>query len=514
MIVKRIFLLVVAGLISMYIIAQQNDTIVLDSIDTSGKLDTITYRLSLRNVIDLAVSQSSAIKYAQNTNVNAYWRYKNFLTRFRPQLVLTGDLPKFENTNSPITQPDGSIKFQRIQRLSSSANLALNQNIARTNTSIFAATSAYGINDIRSGDQEFSGSPFYIGFYQPIFQYNWAKWYKRTAPLEYERSQRDYLETIEEISHRATSYFFSYLRIQTNYNLAESNLKNSMSNLDIAEVRRELGTISENDYSRIRLSVLNAQKSVRNADMDLRNADFALKSYINLDQNAKIELIIPLDMTLYHIDPDKALKEANENKDDVIQFKSRLLYAERELEQAKRDNSLSATLSGSYGLSNSSEVLGGVYKNPEQQQYVKLSVSIPILDWGRSASQVKLAESQRELVVYDVERDKKDFERRVVVQVERFNLLKEQLKTAEEADKVAENGYKIAQRKFQNGEISITELNISLSDRESAKRDYIRSIENYWESYFYIRILTLYDFEFERKIFYGNPMLEGEEKLD
>ncbi len=475
--------------------------------------DTMVYKLSLKNVIDLAISQSSATKYAQNTNVNAYWRFKNFQTRFRPQLLLNGDLPKFENTNSPITQPDGSIKFQRIRRLSASANLSLRQTIAQTNTSIYAATSAYGINDILAGDQEFSGSPIYIGINQPIFQYNWAKWYKKTAPLQYERDQRDYLETIEEIALRSARLFFSYLRIQTNYELAKSNLENSQANLEIAEVRRELGTISENDYSRIRLSVLNAQKSVRNADMDLRNADFQLKSYINLDQTTDIELIIPLDMTLFFINPDKALQEAKENKDDVIYFQQRLLIAERELEQAKRDNSLKATLSGSYGLSNSSEVLGGIYKQPEQQQFVEFSVSVPILDWGRSASQVKLAESQRDLVIFDVEKDIQDFERGVVVQVERFNLLKEQLKTAEEADKVAENGYRIAQKKFQNGEISITELKISLSERESAKRDYIRSIEDYWESYYNIRILTLYDFEFEQKIFYDNPMLEGEDPL-
>lgn len=469
--------------------------------------------LSLSNVVDLAITQSSAVKYAQNRDVNTYWRRRNYLTRFRPQLLLTGDLPKFENTNSPITQPDGSIEFQRITQFSSSANLALNQSIARTNTSIYAASSAYGINNLISGQTEYSGSPFYIGFYQPVFSYNWAKWYRKTEPLLYEQAKKDYLETIEEIAHRATSYFFSYLRIQTNYNLAKSNLKNSQDNLEIAEVRRELGTISENDYSRIRLSVLNAQKSLRNANMDLKNADFELKSYINLDQSTNLELIVPLDITLFYIDPEKALAEALENKDDVIDFQRRLIEADRDLERAKRDNSLNATISGRYGLSNSSEDLGGIYQQPEQQQFIKFSLSLPILDWGRSESQVKLAESRRELVLYDVERDRRDFERRVVVQVERFNLLKEQLETAKEADKVAENGYQIALKKFQNGEISITELNISLSERESAKRDFIRSIEDYWESYFYIRILTLYDFEYNQKIFYDNPMLEDEAAL-
>ena len=62
-------------------------------------------------------------------------------------------------------------------------------------------------------------------------------------------------------------------------------------------------------------------------------------------------------------------------------------------------------------------------------------------------------------------------------------------------------------KKFQNGEISITDLNISLAEREGAKRDYIRSIENYWESYYLLREVTLYDFEFQQKIYYTNPML-------
>jgi len=188
-------------------------------------------------------------------------------------------------------------------------------------------------------------------------------------------------------------------------------------------------------------------------------------------------------------------------------FQRRLIEADRDLVKAKRSTGLSATLIGSYGISNSAETYGGIYENPEKQRTARLTMSIPILDWGRSTSTVKLAESRRELVLYDVEKDQSDFERGVIVQVEQFSLLRDQLNTAREADKVAENGYQIALKKFQSGEISITDLNISLSERETAKRDYITSIENYWESYYRLRIFTLYDFELNQKITYDNPML-------
>ncbi|MCK5692616.1 MAG: hypothetical protein KAI08_07190, partial [Bacteroidales bacterium] len=91
--------------------------------------ETLRVSLSLRNVVDLAISQSSSVKYVQNQDVNYYWRWKNHQTRFRPQLVLAGNLPDFENQTKPITQPDGSIEFTHVTQLETSAQIALSQPI-------------------------------------------------------------------------------------------------------------------------------------------------------------------------------------------------------------------------------------------------------------------------------------------------------------------------------------------------------------------------------------------------
>ena len=464
--------------------------------------------LSLKNVVDLAIAQSTSVKYVQNRSVQSYWRYKNSITRFRPQLLINGDLPNYTHTTEPITQPDGGIEFHQVSNAKMFANLSLSQSIPFLGTSVYAASSLYRIENFINRDVEFSGTPVSIGFTQPIFSHNWMKWYRKTEPLYYEESMKDYIESIEEISRTAAYRFFTYLREQTNYNLAGSNLRNSNDNLKIAETRRALGTISENDFSRIRLSVINARKALNSARIDLKIADFELKSYIQLDQDQQLELTMPLDIWLFDIDMDKALKEALANRKETPQFQRRLIAADRDLEEAKRDNSLSGTLRGSYGMSNSAELIGGVYENPERQRILRFSMSVPILDWGRSESYVKMAESQRELVLYDVENERRDFERGIVVLVEQFGLLKDQLNTSEEADNVSANGYEIALKKFQNGEISITDLNISLQERERAKRDYITSIRDYWISYYTLRILTLYDFEMDEKIFYPNPMME------
>ena len=326
----------------------------------------------------------------------------------------------------------------------------------------------------------------------------------------YDESQKNFIQTIEAIAYNATSYFFNYLRIQTNYNLAKSSYDNSSDNLKIARIKKKLGQISENDFSRIELSVLNAQKSMNSAKMDLKNADFSLKSYIGLDQKENIELQMPLFITLFDIDPEKALKQARENRSEQVYYQRRLISAESQLTQAKRSSGLNATLSGNYGLTNSAEFFPGIYNQPLQQRMFQLTFSLPILDWGKAASSVKMAESNRDLVSFDVKQSFEDFDRGVIVQVEQFGLLKDQLKTAEEADKVAANGYIIALKKFQNGEITITDMNIASSERVTAKLDYINSLATYWLAYYRLRMLTLYDFELNQKINYVNPMLTSQ----
>jgi len=480
--------------------------------NTGSKKDTAKLGLSLRNVVELANNQSSALKYAQNQHVSYYWRYRNFTKQFLPNLVLSGTLPNYTQSTVPVTQPDGSIEFKQVAYLSNSSNLSLNQYIPLTGTQIYASTTFARVQDYNKSSTTFSGSPFSIGFNQPIFAYNWMKWSKKTEPMVYDESQKNFIQTIEGIAYTATSYFFNYLRIQTNFNLAKSSYDNSSDNLKIARIKKKLGQISENDFSRIELSVLNAQKSMNSAKMDLKNADFSLKSYIGLDQKENIELQMPLLITLFDIDPQQALKEARENRSEQVYYERRLITAESQLTQAERSSGLNATLSGNYGLTNSAETFPGIYNQPLQQRMFQLTFSLPILDWGKAASSVKMAESNRDLVSFDVKQSLEDFDRGVIVQVEQFGLLKDQLKTAEEADKVAANGYIIALKKFQNGEITITDMNIASSERVTAKLDYINSLATYWLAYYRLRMLTLYDFELNQKIYYTNPMLKGQTK--
>ncbi|NEQ55809.1 MAG: hypothetical protein F6K11_37870 [Leptolyngbya sp. SIO3F4] len=66
---------------------------------------------TLQEVIELAKQNSIGARQAENRKENRYWQYNLFLSNYRPQIFLNGQLPDFNRTISPITLPDGSEQF-------------------------------------------------------------------------------------------------------------------------------------------------------------------------------------------------------------------------------------------------------------------------------------------------------------------------------------------------------------------------------------------------------------------
>ena len=76
-----------------------------------------------------------------------------------------------------------------------------------------------------------------------------------------------------------------------------------------------------------------------------------------------------------------------------------------------------------------------------------------------------------------------------------FNLQSEQVMNSARADTIARMGYDVTMRRFKIGKLDVTKLNLARNDVETARRAYIASMRRYWNDYFTIRQLTLFDFE-------------------
>jgi outer membrane protein TolC len=60
---------------------------------------------------------------------------------------------------------------------------------------------------------------------------------------------------------------------------------------------------------------------------------------------------------------------------------------------------------------------------------------------------------------------------------------------------LAKLAYDQTRERFIIGKADINSLTLSTNRRQEAQRNYILALKNYWQSYFKIRKLTLYNFE-------------------
>jgi outer membrane protein TolC len=87
-----------------------------------------------------------------------------------------------------------------------------------------------------------------------------------------------------------------------------------------------------------------------------------------------------------------------------------------------------------------------------------------------------------------------NFVQGVLTQVRKFELLRLNIEITKKSDAVALERYVVAQNRYLIGKIDITNLGIALNEKDAAKRNYLAALQSFWNDYYNLRGLTLYDF--------------------
>ncbi|MPR36127.1 TolC family protein [Salmonirosea aquatica] len=459
-----------------------------------------TQHYTLKEVVNLAREQSIAAKQAATRKNTNEWQYRSFIADFKPQLSLNGTLPGFTRSYIEVQQPDGTISFQPVSNNNSLLNLALTQNIALTGGTIFVQKQLQRFDDFARNTTRYNGIPFGIGFAQPLFRFNEMKWSREIEPLKYQEGNQQFFSAREEVALNATGYYFDLLIAQVNLQIAEKNRSNNDTLYQIAQHKLELGKISQNDLLQLQMGVLTAEKDLASAQQATAVASLRLKMYLSLRDERAVALEIPQEAHEFAIDPQRALDEAFANRADAIAFRRRLLEAERDALREKKEIGLNALLEASFGFSNQGTRPGDIYMDPQDREFVQLQFTLPIMTWGRNKARIEIAKANREFAQQSVEQDRLTFEQEIFTQVTLFQMLQKQVKLTRLTDSIAANRYQIAQDRFILGNLSVTDLGIAMQEKDRARRDYILALRDYWQAYYSLRLLTLYDFEKNNKI--------------
>lgn len=453
--------------------------------------------LSLKQAIDLAQANSNYMKIAGKTLEIERANYKSFQTDLRPQMVLQGSPTSYGKNYNPITQPDGSVIYQPVEQNNINMQLNLTQQIAATGGSVFVGSQINRFDDFQSSFHQYQAQPVYIGYSQPIFQYNALKWQKILASLQLQEAEKQFIEDMEWIAVQTTQYYFDALVAQWNSSISLQNVEDNKKIVKITKAKMELGRASESEVLQVELNVITAEQTFASANLNYRTAMRALMNYLqinNLDEN-NISLLVPSHFDLATINTASAWEFAQRNRKDYINYKKRLTESKSQIARAKRDNRFQANVEVAFGLSNQAEVIGDAYRNTIQSQQINVTLAVPILDWGRAKARIHSATTSYELTQAQIEQEKLDFQREVINASEQLETMAQQVNFIQKADEVAQKKYNIALQRYELGDISIRELVWSTDEKDQAKNAYINTLKSYWMSYYQLRTVTLYDFE-------------------
>jgi outer membrane protein TolC len=456
-----------------------------------------TLVLTLADALAIAQAKSSDALIAKHRFRSNYWQYHSFKADYLPSVNLAANIPSFSRSYRRVSVPDGPDIFQYNTLNNYSAAVTINQKIGFTGGSVFLQSQLQRLDNIYpdSTYSNYQSVPIIIGYRQPIFQYNEYRWSKQLEPLKYEKAKRQYLEDLEQVSITTVDHFFNLLLAQIEVGIAEKNLNSYDTLYKIALGRYQLGKIAENELLQLELNFLRAKASVDNASLNYENMLFRLKSFLRIKEAVAIQLLPPAETRHEVISAAKALDEARKNTSSSIDFQERLITAESEVRKAKMDGRFDADLYIEYGLTQSTESISNVYKNPLDQQQVDLGISVPILDWGKARGQIRVAESNFELEQTSVEQEIIDFEQNIFLAVMEFNMQKDQLFIAAKADTVAQKRYDVTQKRYMIGQVNdVLELNNAQIDNDVNRKGYYSALRNYWVNYYELRKMTLYDF--------------------
>ena len=461
----------------------------------SGKV-AAQEQMTLEEAIHTARRHSVEALQARQSFISTYWAYRSYLASRLPSLHMVGRLMNYDRSLTLLQNPDdGTLNYVSSNNLQNSLGLQINQNITFTGGSIQVESDLTRLDQFGSSrGWTWYSRPVTLTYYQPLFTYNQFKWDKKIEPKAYEKGKRDYLERMESLTINVVYAYHNLLLAKMNNEISRSNFENSGNMLRIAKERLQLGNVTKADYLQLELRMLNDSIAINESDVQVREAQMMLSSLLGYDETFEIVPVTQSHLPDIRMDYELVMHKAYENSSFILENELSLLNADSNVAHAKASRGFSFALNARFGLSQTAPDLPQVYKNLLDQETVGITFSIPIFDWGLGKGKVQKAKAAQEVVKAQVQQAENDFRRQMFTAVSQFNNQRQQCLVSRQAMLIAQERYQLTMHRFREGNATVTDLNMAQTENDSALRQYISDVSNFWLYYYSLRQYTLYDF--------------------
>jgi outer membrane protein TolC len=461
--------------------------------NTNGKKQKIT----LNEILSIASKKSlDAFKIKQNYGAN-YWRFESYSASMLPKVNLEFEpisynksvVKRYDNTNNIDV-------YKQQQTFNSYTDISINQIIRATGASVFLNSSFNRLASMGEvSSKDYSATPISFGFYQPIMAFNQFKWEHKIAPLQFERSKKEYIYQMQEINVKAVAYFFNWALANKKVELAKENSETAQKLFKIGTKRYELGSIEKDDVLNLELDVYNGETSLLQSEKELEKALSELKLFLSEDGFTDVDPELPELIANIQIDATEATKLAEENNPEIFNLKIKKIEGMRNLDKIIKENRFDLSLTGNYGLNQYAKTVKGAYSNLQEQQIIAVKLKMPILDWGERRGNIKTAKLNKEVDDIGIQKEEDQIHQELVLKVADFNLQSQLVSGAIRSSEISKSSYDVTEKRFLSGSIDLLRLTSARKAWQTASENYIMSLYNYWRFYYEVQQMTLYDFQ-------------------
>jgi outer membrane protein len=450
---------------------------------------TVNGQYSLEDFISTAQKKNFTAEYNRGELEIATLVYKQYKLSANPMLMLSGNVPVFNKDNYGITQPDGTIKFLRRQQNYSNIGFAIAQPLPFTGGTLSLNSELYRFDDFETKTKQYNSTPVFLQWQQPLFAYNRYKWDKLIEPLKWHEAKQTYALQQNQLANEICTAFFDVIDAQTDQQLADVNLSYSSVNLSHEKRKLQLGTSTEDKVMQLEIQLLNNEREKENAKLAVQTAIARLKLIINSTDTSTYELRIPENLPKLTIDKEPLLGEAKKQLPQYIGFQRKLIEAKSNTAQVIAQNN-QVNLTASYGLTNSAATLSSIYQNPNDQQRFSIGFTVPLITWGKNKNSINTAKLKEEQIELANKIEEAKMIAEIASIINEIPLLQKNIITSKMIDTLTQKRFAIANRMFETGKVSLLELQAAQTEKDNARRNYIRALRKFWENLYLLRVKT------------------------
>ncbi|MBW1656024.1 TolC family protein [Flavobacterium plurextorum] len=430
------------------------------------------------------INKNQSIKIKENSLFN-----KSFL----PDISLSFTLPAYNRSISEILQPDGTYAFRESNNANSRVNLTVSQKLPFTGGQLSISNSFNRLDNFDQGDVTTSYSASWLGasLSQPLNFFNEMKWDKRIQDARYQANEIEYKRVQIEVKKKAVEEYFQILQIKNEKIINNKALQTADIYKKVLKKLINAGRLIAYDSIDIELKVLDLQKRSRFLSKSESLKTESINHFFNsriIDDNDYFEtpkLQLDLKDKQYYIDRYLELFAVMEN--------SRLLGLEKSVKRLESSRFYSANVTIGAGFNNASNYYYDIFQNPNQSQNFSISLSVPLLDFGRKRTELEISRTQYDIETSNLKQEK-------LLTLDRINFLYEEVKDLAESLAIEEDRLKLLTIKLKRMETLLFAHNILLKEYSETENEYFNTVseridilKNCYEKITEIELITLID---------------------